>query len=250
MKTTRTYGIVACSKTRVRCVFCGVHIPKANRCIEQHTNGAKHKENIQLMSENGISFEDDVLFCRPCNKTITGEDNSVLKHIDGDDHGNFMAALDDLTDGEFITLDQYLACESDCVYCEVCVSDILCSLETIQEHVNGMLHRAKIVERLKPLNGIFPVANNDELWCKVCDEYIENTVQGVLDHIDDDDDHMDWFTKIEDLIENHEVTIESYLMNEHELNAYCNKCEVHILCAELPIQSHVHSDSHLNRFGL
>ena len=249
MKTGLLYGVVACSKTRVRCVFCGVYIPKANKCIEQHTNGAKHKENIELMNENGIHFSNDILHCKPCNKNLP-DDESVTKHIESDDHANWMAAMDDLVDGEFITLDAFLSCEKDEVFCEVCNSSVNCSLQSIEEHVNHINHRANITMRLKPLNGIFPVDNEDEVWCKVCDAYIDNTVQSVLSHIDDDEQHMEWFSEIEDLIENQEVSIESYLANEHESFAYCNKCQMEVTCNAQSIESHVHSEAHLNQFGL
>ncbi|XP_075982201.1 uncharacterized protein LOC142980611 [Anticarsia gemmatalis] len=249
MKTGLLYGIVACSKTRVRCIFCGVFIPKASRCIEQHTNGIRHKENVELMNENGITFIDDALHCKPCNRSLPHEE-SVMMHIDCEDHSNWMAAMEDLVDGEFITLDAYLCCEKDDVFCEVCNSNIECSLQSIEEHVNHINHRSNITDRLKPLNGIFPVSNDHEVWCKVCDAYIENTVPSILNHIDDDEQHMEWFTIIEDLIENQEISIESYLSSEHEETAYCKKCHMEVLCTAQNISSHVHSEAHLNQFGL
>lgn len=247
MKTSSLYGIVAdaSSKTRVRCVFCGVYIPKANKCIEQHTNGTKHKENIELMKENGISFNNEVLYCKPCKHTLA-EDESVTKHIDTDDHANWMTAIEDLVDGEFITLEPYLASEKDNVFCEVCNSNLDCALEILEEHVNSFNHRSNVCDKLKPLNGIFPVDNNDEVWCKICDTYIENTVQSILDHIDDDEQHTDWFTEIEYLIEDQEVSIEGYLSNEHENNAFCNKCQIEIICNAQSIEDHIDSESHIN----
>ncbi|XP_026736316.1 uncharacterized protein LOC113499910 [Trichoplusia ni] len=249
MKTGILYGIVASSKTRVRCVFCGVHIPKATRCIEQHSHGAKHKENIDLMNENGIWFENETLLCKPCNRIIPNEE-SVIRHIDGDDHANWMAAVEDLVDGEFITLEAFLSCEKDEVFCEVCHCEVLCTLQSIEEHVNHLSHRSKITDRLRPLNGIFPVENEDEVWCKVCDIYIDSSVPSILSHIDDDEQHMEWFAEIEDLIESQEVSIEAYLANEHEKFAYCSKCHTEIPCNAQSLESHVHSVVHLDRFGL
>ncbi|XP_049878509.1 uncharacterized protein LOC126375564 [Pectinophora gossypiella] len=250
MKTSLLYGILADanSKTRVRCVFCGVYIPKASKCIEQHTNGTKHKENIELMATNGISFNNDVLYCKPCKHTLT-EDESVSKHIDGDDHANWMTAIEDLVDGEFISLEPYLSGEKDEVYCEVCNTTIDCALLNIEEHVNSFNHRANVCDKLKPLNGIFPVENNDEVWCKVCDIYLENTVKGILEHIDDDEQHVDWFSEMEDLIEDHEISIEDYLTNEHENNAFCNTCQIEIICNAQSIEDHINSDSHLSHFS-
>ncbi|XP_063366416.1 uncharacterized protein LOC134654885 [Cydia amplana] len=248
MKTGLHTGIVVGSKTRVRCIYCDVFIPKANKCIEQHTNGVKHKENIELTSENGISLINEVLHCKPCQVNLT-EGESVSKHIDGDSHANWMAAIEDLVDGEFINIDDYLSCDRDDVTCEVCDITLSCTLESIQEHVNSFNHRAKTVDRLKPLNGIFRVDNDAEVWCKICDAYIDNTVQGVLDHIDDNESHMQWFTDIEDLIEDQDISIEEYLANEHELNAFCNKCNVHIPCTVNKIEEHVYSESHLNQFS-
>ncbi|KAJ0172627.1 hypothetical protein K1T71_011766 [Dendrolimus kikuchii] len=243
------YGIVANSKTRVRCVFCGVFIPKATKCIEQHTNGAQHKGNIELMSENGISFANNILHCRPCNLNLPDE-QSGIDHIEGDDHGNWMAALDDLVDGEYISLDRYLSSESDDVYCEVCFINVNASLEKIEEHVNSLSHRQNVVEHLKPLNGIFSVENEDEVWCKVCDVYIDNNVQSILSHMDDDERHMDWLMEIEDLIDNHEVSIKSYLANEHDTYAFCNKCQMQVTCNAQAIENHVNSDAHLSQFDL
>lgn len=247
MKTSLLYGIVADenSKTRVRCVFCGVYIPKANKCIEQHTNGTRHKENIELMSENGMNFNNDVLYCKPCKRTLN-EDESVTKHIDGDDHANWMTAMEDLVDGEFISLDPYLSGEKDDVFCEVCNGSIECTPLNIEEHVNDFNHRANVCEKLKPLNGIFSVENNDEVWCKICNMYLENTVKSILEHIDDDEQHMEWFAEIEDLIDNQEISIDGYLSNEHEGNAYCNKCHMEFGCNVLSIEEHISTDTHLS----
>ncbi|XP_023941592.2 uncharacterized protein LOC112048336 [Bicyclus anynana] len=248
MKTGLLYGIVANSKTRVRCVFCGVYIPKANKCIEEHTNGMKHKENIDLMSENGLTYYNDELYCKPCDVYLTGED-SVAAHLEGEQHANWVAAMDDLIEGEFINIDAYLSTESEEVFCEVCNMKVNCTLQNIEEHVNDILHRSNVAEKLKPLNGIFPVENDDELWCKVCDEYIENTARSLLEHIDDDKQHVEWFMDIEDLIEDQEISIQDYLKNEHEKKAFCNKCQVEIPCNARSLEEHVHSEAHLNQFS-
>lgn len=249
MKSALLYGIVAGSKTRVYCIFCGVYIPKASKCIEQHLNGGRHKEHMEVMRENGIIYNDGALYCRPCKLSLPHE-ISVIKHLDNENHSNWMAAMDDLVDGEFITLDRYLSSEQEDVTCEVCNINIECTLQSIEAHVNDISHRANIAERLKPLNGIFPVDNGDEVWCKVCDTYIENTIRGILSHIDDDAQHMEWFTEIEDLIEEQEVSLESYLANEHEMNVFCKKCHTEVLCTMQTIQAHVNSDAHLMNFGL
>lgn len=248
MKTGPLYGILAKSKTRMRCVFCGVYIPKANKCIEEHTNGTKHKENIDQMAENGMIYNNEQLYCKPCNVNLSEED-SVASHIESDDHANWMAAVDNLIEGEFINVDSYLASESEDVYCEVCNCNINCSLQNIETHVNDILHRSNVAEKLKPLNGIFRVDNDDELWCKLCDEYIENTARSVLEHIDDSPEHMEWFIHIEDLIDGQEVSIQDFLKNEHEKNAFCNKCQVEIICNARSIEDHVHSEAHLNQFS-
>ncbi|XP_045778169.1 uncharacterized protein LOC123876078 [Maniola jurtina] len=248
MKTGLLYGIVANSKTRVRCVFCGVYIPKANKCIEEHTNGMKHKENIDLMAENGMSYVNDELYCKPCNVYLSGEE-SVASHVEGDQHANWIAAIDDLIEGEFINIDSYLASENEDVFCEVCDAKVACTLQNIEAHVNDILHRSNVAEKLKPLNGIFPVENDDEVWCKVCDQYIENTAQRILEHIDDDTLHVEWFMDIEDLTEGQEVSIQDFLKNEHEKNAFCNKCQMEILCNAQSIADHVNSEAHLNQFS-
>ncbi|KAI5639799.1 hypothetical protein NE865_07699 [Phthorimaea operculella] len=250
MKTGVTYGIVpdASSSNRVRCVFCGVFIPKSNKCIEQHTNGTKHKENIDLLSENGIRFKDQVLYCRLCSHTLL-DDESVSKHIDCDVHANWMTAMEDLVDGEFINLEPYLSCEKDDVTCEVCNKSIKCSPQKIEEHVNCFSHRANVCEKLKPLNGIFPVENTEELWCKICDAYIKNTVAAVLQHIDDDEQHVDWFDDMEDVIDDHDISFENYLANEHETKAYCSSCQAEINCDSESIAYHIASQSHMSNFG-
>lgn len=249
MKSGLFFGVVASSKTRVRCIFCGVFIPKASKCIEQHLNGARHKENVELMNENGIAFISDTLHCKPCKRNLPHEE-SVLKHIDEEDHANWMAAMEDLIDGEFISIDDYLSSEKDFALCEVCNCNIDCSLPCIEEHVNHIDHRTNITERLKPLNGIFSVDDNEVVWCKVCDVYVDNTIHNILNHIDNDEQHMEWFAEIEDLIEDQELSLESYLANEHDTNAYCKKCHMEVLCTTQDIRSHVHSEAHLNQFGL
>ncbi|XP_028043190.1 uncharacterized protein LOC114252762 [Bombyx mandarina] len=245
MKTGVAYGIVASSKTRVRCVFCGVHIPKATKCIEQHTNGVKHRENIELMNENAIALISDALYCRPCMINIP-EDYSITKHIEMEDHANWIAAIDDLTDGEFISIDSYLCSETDNVHCEVCSMNIVCTLQNIQNHVNEFSHRANIMERLKPLNAVFCSDDNEDAWCKLCDVYIVNTVQSILEHIDDDEEHIQLLARLEDIAEVHNLNIDSYLMNEHENNAFCNKCNIEIVCNVENIEEHINSNSHLN----
>lgn len=243
---TGLYGIVASSKTRVRCVFCGVHIPKATKCIEQHTNGMKHQENIELLVGTGISFKDGILHCKPC-KCVLAEDESVVSHIEGDHHATWMAAIEDLIEGEFINLDPYLnsPTEKD-VKCEVCKCSIICTLLALELHVNSFDHRAKLAEKLKPLNGILPVDNDVEVWCKVCNIYIENTVDDIMAHIDDNEEHTVWFSEIEDLIEDQDISIEDYLTNEHQNKAFCSKCNVPIVCTTERIADHVNSDVHLN----
>ncbi|XP_053616577.1 uncharacterized protein LOC128678794 [Plodia interpunctella] len=248
MKKGVLYGIVASSKTRVRCVFCRVHIPKANKCIEQHTNGAKHKDNIILMTENGMIFRDDELYCKPC-KRVMDEEESVSKHIDSESHANWQAAIEDLTDGEYIQLEPYLTSEKEEAFCEVCKKDINCSLQVIESHVNSIVHRGNILEKLKPLNGIFAVDNDEEVYCKVCDAYVDNTVQTILEHIDDDEEHIEWFAEMEDLIEEQDVSLERYLANENEVNVYCKRCDLEIICDIQSIENHVHSESHLNNLG-
>ncbi|CAG5054346.1 unnamed protein product [Parnassius apollo] len=248
MKTSVLLGIIANSKTRVRCIFCGVYIPKANKCIEQHINGSKHKENIELMTENGISFNTDILYCKPC-KSYLPDNESITKHIEGDAHANWVAAMDDLVDGEFISLNAYLSSDTEDVFCEVCKHNIHCTLPNIEEHVNSLSHRSHIVEKLKPLNGIFRVQNDDEVWCKVCDVYIDSNVLNILEHIDEDEHHMEWFMEIEDLMEGQDMSIVSYLANEFEKFAYCNKCNVEVICNSQNIEQHVNSESHLNQFS-
>ncbi|CAG9782557.1 unnamed protein product [Diatraea saccharalis] len=248
MKTGFLYGIVACSKTRVRCVLCGVHIPKANKCIEQHTNGAKHKENVELMTENGITFKDNKLYCKPCMLELSLED-SVIGHTEAESHLNWMAAMEDLIDGEYISIEPFLASEKDDALCEVCHSTFQCTLQNIESHVNSINHRTSISEYLKPLNGIFPVENDDELWCKICNTFIENTATGILEHIDNDEQHMYWFTTIEDLIEEQDITIKSFLANEFDNNAYCNKCHLEINCNARSLEDHINSDIHLSHFS-
>lgn len=200
------------------------------------------------MTEHGISFDTDILYCKPC-KGYLPENESVTKHIEGDGHANWVAAMDDLIDGEFIRLNTYLSSESEDVFCEVCQCNIHCTLQKIEEHVNRLSHRGNIADKLKPLNGIFKVDNDDELWCKVCDAYIDNTVPNILEHIDDDEHHMEWFMEIEDLIEEQDISIVNYLANEFEKFAYCNKCNVEIICKAQTIEQHVNSESHLNQFS-
>ncbi|CAH0397122.1 unnamed protein product [Chilo suppressalis] len=248
MKTGFLYGIVASSKTRVRCLFCGVHIPKANKCIEQHTNGARHKENVELMTENGITFKNNILYCKPCKLELSLED-SMMQHIDGDSHSNWIVAMEDLIDGEFISIEPYLTSEKEDAYCEVCHSPFQCTLQNIESHVNGINHRTNITEHLKPLNGIFPVENDDEVWCKICNTFIDNSPQSILEHIDDDEQHMFWFSSIEDLIEEQDITIKSFLANEFDNNAYCNRCHQEINCNTKSLEDHINSEAHLTHFS-
>ncbi|XP_026751689.1 uncharacterized protein LOC113512107 [Galleria mellonella] len=243
----KDFGIIPSSKTLVRCIFCGVHLPKANRCIEQHTNGAKHKENLMLMRENAIYLLNEDLYCKPCNR-IVNDNFSVPGHVETESHSNWKVAIEDLTEGEFIKLEPYLSSERDDVHCEVCNLDIDSNLHIIEKHVNSTKHRNNVVERLKPLNGLFPVENDDEVFCKICNMYIDNTTRAVLEHIDDDEEHVAWLTEIEDLIEGHDVSIEHYLANDFEVNAYCKKCKMDIICDVENIESHVHSEDHLNKF--
>ncbi|CAH0719061.1 unnamed protein product, partial [Brenthis ino] len=248
MKTGLLYGIVASSKTRMRCVFCGVYIPKANKCIEEHTNGTKHKECIDQMAEHGIIYNNEELYCRPCDLHF-GEEDSVASHLENDDHANWIATVDDLIEGEFINVISYMASESDEVTCEVCNCNMYCTLQIIEEHVNEIAHRNNVAEKLRPLNGIFPVENEDEMWCKVCDEYFENSAKGILQHIDESQTHVDWFMKLVNLIQAQDVSVQDFLRLEHEKNAYCNVCQMEVTCELQSIEEHVYSDAHLNQFS-
>lgn len=241
-------GILPSSKTRVRCLYCGVHIPKAEKCIEQHVNGSRHEDNMQLVFTSGIIFKDDVLHCKPCNRELT-EEESVLEHTLSDDHANWMATVEDLIDGEFINLESYLETdiENEKIYCDVCKCSFVCTLASLEQHVNSYDHRSELVDKLMPLNGVFPVEGDDEVWCKVCNVNFENRVQKILDHIDDDL-HSEWFAEMDDLIEHHEVTMQGFLTEKDQKMAYCHKCAVSIICNNIAIQSHVNSDLHLSQF--
>lgn len=243
------HGIAPNSKTRVRCVFCGVFIPKAKKCIEQHASGAQHKGNIKQISENGVSFTNNILHCKPCNMNLP-EGQSGIDHIDGDRHCNSMEALHSLVTGACISIEKYLSSESDDVYCYVCSVNVNPSLENIEEHIDSLPHIQNIVDCLKPINGIFSVENKDDVWCKICDVYIEDNVEGVISHMNDYEQHMEWLTEIEDIIEGHDVSIEGYLEQKLETNVFCNKCQMQIPCNARAIRNHVNSDAHLSQFDL
>lgn len=251
MKTGLLYGIVPDTSTRVKCVFCGVFLPKASKSLEEHANGAKHKENMDLMAEHGISFNDiDHVYCKVCKEVLDAE-VSVSKHIADVTHANWMATMEDLVDGEFIDLESYLSSEKnkEDVHCEACQCALHCNLAFIENHVNSLNHRTNVVEKLKPLNGIFKVDNDYEVWCKICNDYIENTVQDITNHIDQDDDHVDWFNDIEDIINGHDIVIKDYLTIEHENKARCNKCNVFIPCNLQSLEDHIITENHLNQFS-
>lgn len=248
MKTGLLYGVVANSKTRMRCVFCGVFIPKANKCIEEHINGTKHKEYIDIMAEHGLIYDNEQLYCRPCDLYF-GEEDSIASHIETEDHANWIAAIDDLIEGEFINVHAYLACESDEINCEACQFKMYCTLQNIEDHVNQMTHRNNVAAKLRPINGIFAGDDDEEAWCKVCDEYVINSARGILQHIDESQSHIDWFMELIDLISAQDVSVQDFLRLEDERNAYCNKCQKEIPCNMQSIEEHVHSDAHLNKFS-
>lgn len=235
-------GIVEKSKTRVSCIFCGVCIPKAPKCIEQHTNGSKHQENMELMLENGIKFVGTGLECKICKRALA-EDESVTKHIETADHANWMAAAENLTDGEYIQLDDFLSTDQEDVFCEVCQCSFVCTLPALETHANSLDHRTKLANKLKSLNGLFAVQNADELWCKVCNDYIENSTDGILDHIGEYE-HIEFINQLEFLIENNDITIDEYLSNEFKDKAFCTRCNVEIPCTPESIESHIFSDEH------
>ncbi|XP_072945336.1 uncharacterized protein [Epargyreus clarus] len=241
MITGICYGIVASTKTRVRCVFCGVYIPKASKCIEEHINGAKHKENMELVYENGISYDSSRgLYCKLCATSFEG---SIVQHLEMDDHANYIATLEDLTDGEYIHVDAFLAGQTDVAFCSTCQVTIPCTLHNIEAHVNEDFH---IMETLKPLNGLFSVDNPLELWCKVCDVYIDNTTPGVLEHSEDDDHHVNWFKKMEPYTANNGISIGNYLTHEFENKVYCLRCKAEILCNTESIDYHIQTDAHMS----
>ncbi|KAI8440917.1 hypothetical protein MSG28_009215 [Choristoneura fumiferana] len=245
MKTDLLYGIVASSKTRVRCIFCGVHIPKAKKCIEQHTNGSKHKENISLMTQEGIKEDNGVLHCRICSMELM-ENESLIEHVDF--HSSYVDALFDYKEDDFINSDLYLAYESDYISCEVCNISFDFSFDNIQNHVEQVDHETNVIERLKPQNGMFRVDNDYEVWCKLCNTYVENTVREIRDHTYDEI-HQLWFTDLLDLIDEQDVSLDDYLANEHEMHAFCNKCQIQIPCNKAKLEEHVYSDSHLEQFS-
>lgn len=249
MKTGHN-GIVNDAQGRVKCVFCVVQIPKAFSCIEQHIHGSKHKETLEIMTDNGIFHnEDNTMYCKPC-KTILNNDESASQHVDGDQHSNWIAAIEDLIGGEFINLDSYLCSakyEED-IRCDLCETAFPFTLALLEKHVNSHDHRVHLAEKLKTLNGIFPVENGEEVWCKLCDVYIENKVQAILDHIDDDELHMKWFASMDDIIEDHDISLDEFLSEEHHTTAECGKCNMEIDCTTENLEDHIFSETHLNQF--
>lgn len=248
MKTGLPYGVINCNSNQtVRCVFCGTTITKTDKHIEEHVAGTKHKDNKEKIETEGISFNDiDTVYCKPCNRNLA-EDESIIAHMKTEDHANWITTMDELLESEYMDISKYLKTDKSIenIYCFACKTNLVCTMENVQLHVNDFNHRSNVVEMLKPLNAIFRVDNEEEVWCKICDVYIENTVQSIFDHIDDDDDHNVWMDTVQDLIANQEISIVSYLKNEHEHNARCHECNMDIACDIESLRGHVFS-LHIN----
>lgn len=247
MKTGLPYGIINHCNSNLKCVFCGVIISKSSNEIDEHVGDSIHKENIENMEDQGISYNDiDTVYCKPCKRNL-GESESVSDHVESDDHANWVTTVDELVDGEFINILEYLGAEknNENVTCDACNHSIVCTLENIELHVNSFNHRANVLEQLKPLNGIFNANNDEEVWCKICDIYIDNTVQSIFSHIDDDGEHLESLGSLEDVISGQNISIKDYLSVENEQKAQCNMCNIEVLCDLSSLQEHIIS-SHNN----
>lgn len=248
IKMKTVYGIVNVSDSTVKCVFCTVNLERQGNDIDEHVAEEKHKENAGLFEENGISFDDeDRVYCKPCNKLLL-VDESISEHVDEEKHATWIAAISELIENEYLDISGYLASDANnnSIFCEACDDEFLFSLSNVEAHVNGQEHRAKVVEKLKPMNGIFKVANNYEMWCKLCDLYIVNSVNDIFQHIDEDETHNEWLVTIDKLVADQSITIDEYLANEHEQNALCTKCDVKMPCNVENLEEHIKSTDHNN----
>lgn len=255
MKTGLPFGLVAENSEDIsagaRCLYCAIIVSRSGTAIEDHVRSARHRKNERISQENGLRCgEDGLLHCKPCGTTLPN-DSSATTHVSIDSHTTWIAAMEDLADGEFLDLTTFLDPdhEGNDMPCEACRCGVPSSLASVQNHVNSPVHRENVLTKLKPLNAIFDLEGNEEVWCKICDEYIENDPESIYFHIDEAENHSDWLAQVEDLVADHDIDIENYLAYQHEDRAYCNKCNIHIPCNLKSLEDHIITETHLNTFS-
>ncbi|CAH2240369.1 jg17364 [Pararge aegeria aegeria] len=117
--------------------------------------------------------------------------------------------------------------------------------EFIQGHINGPRHGRARSMGVQPYNSIFSVEGSDDvLWCKICQVYLENYIETIFEHVDEDKEHNVRLSKILRLIEGQNITIDAYLTNPTEDKATCNKCSTGVSCNVDNLGRHIKGKQH------
>lgn len=235
------------SRGRVQCTLCNVLVSDNDRCIETHIDGERHRGwyLTRLMIRNNIRAstddDDDEVFCVICEESISNDLETVQYHLE---NSASHEEIRNLIVGEFLKLPVNNTDKPSLVRCTICLCYIGFSYYDIETHIDGRKHRLARAIAVKPLNGIFSVTNDDDkLWCKVCDEYIDNCVGDILDHVDEDETHQ---INFDEITFDDDICIEDYLTNVHQDKAFCKECNVWVPCNEYNLREHVEGNRHNN----
>lgn len=234
----------------MKCTLCQVFIPNHERVIETHVDGGPHSNRYlkRLQTQNNIvvnEYEDcDQVVCVICDQYFSNSNDisSVQQHIATDQHKRSMEEVQDAIEGHFMDLP---VDGSRQVHCTICKSKVGFTLSCIEEHTDGGRHRKALAVAVQKYNGIFEYEITDEeLWCKICDISIDNDVDSILDHVDNDADHIAKCEELENLVEDEEISIEKYLSDVGTHSAHCKRCDVDVPCNVYNLKQHIEGTRH------
>lgn len=241
-------------KKIIKCVLCNIKLPDENALIEKHVDSDNHKILYieRLFLRNGMTFSGRDGACQICDIARI-PDLKCGEHIRSLKHQSVLEQIKTIIqkDGDFIDLPRQLpvnALDHTGAKCLICDRDILFRLPDILKHISLASHKSARCMALQPLNGIVSVVDSDSkdgekdcnvLWCKICKVYFDNYVESIFEHVDNDKTHITNMTKLINLIEGQDITIEKFLINPKEDKAQCNKCNKEIPCNLDNLTSHI-----------
>ncbi|KPJ13452.1 hypothetical protein RR48_07032 [Papilio machaon] len=230
---------------KVKCGLCNAGITNSNHSIEIHFNDKVHQDLYikRLMIQNSISLNGNKKHCVLCNINL---ETNLQSHIGSFSHQNVAKKIKSLVekDGSWLQLPHFIS-DSVAINCLICNKFIEYSLKSVEEHIKTIHHRRARAIVLQHYNGIFSIeGSNDDLWCKICRVCLENYIEVIFKHVDENKEHIKNLQKIKRLIEGQSIDIETFLTDPIEDKAYCNKCDTKVSCNVDNLERHIKGKMH------
>lgn len=236
------------SSGKTKCGLCEIFIQDNDIFIEDHLNDTEHSNLYmqRLMIQNNIVVNGNKVSCYLCKQVFNVSE--VLHHIDSPDHKGQLGSVKKIIekDGGLLVLPENISKIGSSVNCLICNRLVNFNHEAIKSHTESARHRRARAIAVQPLNAIFSVKDNDEdLWCKLCQVYFQNYIEVILEHVDEDPGHLNFFRKIQLLIKDQNINIEKFLHDPKEDKALCKQCGIEVPCNIDNLDRHISGKQHI-----